>query len=52
LAGYSGWSVAIFDADISNNLTPAVTNYTATLGTLGQDGNPKEGQGTAAETNF
>jgi hypothetical protein len=51
-AGYGGWTIAIFDADISDNLTPEVANNTITIGTPGQDGNPKTGQGTAANTNF
>jgi hypothetical protein len=51
-AGYGGWSVAIFDGDLSDSLTPEVANNNITLGTPGQDGNPKSGQGTAAETNF
>jgi hypothetical protein len=51
-AGYGGWSVAIFDGDLSDSLTPMVSNNSITLGTAGQDGNPKTGQGTAANTNF
>lgn len=51
-AGFGGWSVAIFDGDLSDSLTPVVANNNITLGTPGQDGNPKSDQGTAAETNF
>lgn len=51
-AGDGGWSVAIFDGDASDSLTPTVTNNTITLGLPGSDGNPGDGQGTAVETNF
>lgn len=51
-AGLGGWSVAIFDGDTSDSLTPVVTNNTITLGLPGSDGNPSDEQGTATETNF
>jgi hypothetical protein len=51
-AGNGGWTVGIFDGDNSDGLTPVVSNNTITLGLPGQDGNPKDGEGTAVNTNF
>ncbi|WP_371195988.1 hypothetical protein [Glaciecola sp. SC05] len=51
-AGRGGWSVAIFDGNASDSLTPIISGNSFTLGEAGQDGIPREASGQRSNTNF
>ena len=51
-AGFGGWTIGIFDANINDNLSVDASANTVTLGEAGQDGNPREGIGQRSNTNF
>ncbi len=51
-AGQGGWSIAIFDGNPNDALTPQLGTNQITLGIGGEDGRPSEGRGESAETNF